>query len=249
MIDRIVLTQHGVREDDLKPAFLMLSGCETDLWKLTRSSDTAGVALQHYENAKKWLQKVYGDASSAPQSSNNVNLESAHRNRHFNAPPSGPRSHRPPAVPLAPDRPLDPALQTLRREIQSLRDQLARQDALLKQTHADKCKAEEELAREHSLRRKLERKLDEAEDAVHLARRMEGYAVDEMKREVEQRKRAEERVQAERERRRAAEKSVETMAIKPLFESLAGMFQKAAQEGLPLACADENLPPPLPPRL
>jgi len=58
------MQQHGVQEDDLKPAFLMLSGCETDLMKMSRSTD-AVASEQHFQRSKEWLQKVYGKSVSA----------------------------------------------------------------------------------------------------------------------------------------------------------------------------------------
>ena len=60
----IVMKEHGVQEDDLKPAFLMLSGCETDLMKMTRSTDGA-LSEEHFKRSREWLQKVYGTLDSS----------------------------------------------------------------------------------------------------------------------------------------------------------------------------------------
>ncbi|KAF7321654.1 40S ribosomal protein [Mycena kentingensis (nom. inval.)] len=52
------LREFNVPDGDLKPVFLLLSGCETDLGKKEKLKD--GDASGHYKNAEKWLQKVYG---------------------------------------------------------------------------------------------------------------------------------------------------------------------------------------------
>jgi hypothetical protein len=57
------MEENGVQEDELKPAFLMLSGCETDLMKMTRSTDGA-LSDEHLKRSKEWLQKVYGKFNS-----------------------------------------------------------------------------------------------------------------------------------------------------------------------------------------
>ena len=63
----IVMKEHGVQEDDLKPAYLMLSGCETDLMKITRSTDGA-LSEEHFKRSREWLQKVYGKLDSSGES-------------------------------------------------------------------------------------------------------------------------------------------------------------------------------------
>ncbi|KAF5370807.1 hypothetical protein D9758_001967 [Tetrapyrgos nigripes] len=50
-----------VSEQDLKPAFLLLAGCETDLGKNNKADTKA--SSHHYSNSQKWLQKVYGSSS------------------------------------------------------------------------------------------------------------------------------------------------------------------------------------------
>ena len=45
----------------MKPAYLMLSGCEADLAKGTEGSDVDPQdASAHYQKSQTWLQKVYG---------------------------------------------------------------------------------------------------------------------------------------------------------------------------------------------
>ncbi|KAM6502472.1 hypothetical protein JOM56_002449 [Amanita muscaria] len=50
-----VLKRHEVHEDNMKPVYLMLSGCEADLAKAEKETTAT-----HYLNAQTWLQKVYG---------------------------------------------------------------------------------------------------------------------------------------------------------------------------------------------
>ncbi|KZT19053.1 hypothetical protein NEOLEDRAFT_75101 [Neolentinus lepideus HHB14362 ss-1] len=56
MID--VLTSAGVPERELKPAYLMLSGCHRDLAQ--RAAQGSDEAAGHLAEAVRWLQKVYG---------------------------------------------------------------------------------------------------------------------------------------------------------------------------------------------
>lgn len=49
---------------DLKPVFLLLSGCEHDIVKNLRASDAqSDVVSKHADRAQKWLHKVYGNSS------------------------------------------------------------------------------------------------------------------------------------------------------------------------------------------
>ena len=59
-----MLTQHGVSKEDLRPAFLMLSGCETDLGRMARAASDhhqkPEISAEHYKKSQQWLQKVFG---------------------------------------------------------------------------------------------------------------------------------------------------------------------------------------------
>ncbi|KAK2463178.1 hypothetical protein APHAL10511_004833 [Amanita phalloides] len=54
-----VLEGQNVGQDEMKPIYLMLSGCETDLAKHNKAHSSI-----HYVNAQTWLQKVYGTYDS-----------------------------------------------------------------------------------------------------------------------------------------------------------------------------------------
>jgi len=260
----IVMTQHNVAENDLKPAFLMLSGCENDLRKRARSSGAhASEVSEHSGKSRQWLQKVYGVNSppqTSPQSTNalGLNITSSSRPvppvqskyKDINAPPIKPtaetaslHSRLDASVPSAPRQhpaPTPPApiqianhsparYRILEREIQSLRDRQARQSTLLSESRSAKRDLEDDFACERNLRRKLERQLGDVEQDLATARRMETYALDQMKREVDTRRRAEERAELERGIRMEFERVSEKRTVKPLFEDLANMFQRAAK--------------------
>ena len=52
----------GLLKDDLKPCFLMLASCYTDLSRESRKSGPEGAeaAREHMDKAKKYFQLVYG---------------------------------------------------------------------------------------------------------------------------------------------------------------------------------------------
>lgn len=249
---------HKVPESELKPAFLMLSGCETDLAKAAKSQGADhSVISTHYHKSQKWLQKVYGlnapsttpNTSSRPPSAPSQSLPQSGQSNHKAhskglTPPRAPASLRSRLDIPAPSAPrqqfaaarLSPNHERiLEREIQSLRDRQNVQSTLLSEARSTKRMLEESAEYERDVRRKLERQLEDTEKERDSARKMEAYALEQMKREVENRRRAEDRAEAERNLRREAEKCAEKRA-KPLLEDLAIMFQRAAQgDGVSLA--------------
>lgn len=60
------LMKRGVSEQDLKPAFLMLSGCEVELAKKAKEKKDTAAASVHYRAAQKWLQRVFGEGAPPP---------------------------------------------------------------------------------------------------------------------------------------------------------------------------------------
>ncbi|KIM92030.1 hypothetical protein PILCRDRAFT_171 [Piloderma croceum F 1598] len=261
-----VMIEHGMSEADLKPAFLMLSSCETELSKRARtpSGENTEASLGHAQKSYHWLQKVYG-ANSSKAGSNQTNhsgltlaarLGPIEKISNVRAPdqiysatstepaakiiidlsddslletPVTPK-HLLAAVPTSPSR-----LRMLERELQSLRD---RETAITTQLHnarSAKRKFEDEFTAERTLRRKLEHKLDDLEGQLDVSKKMEKFALDQMKREVDARRRAEEMAECERNMRREVETAMKAQGTKPLFEDLANMFQRAAKgEGIVL---------------
>ena len=60
-IPNVEFTKRGVARKALKPVYLMLSGCETDMAKMAQASNSDQSVVSEYETAAKaWLQKVFG---------------------------------------------------------------------------------------------------------------------------------------------------------------------------------------------
>ncbi|KAJ6587046.1 hypothetical protein DFH09DRAFT_243836 [Mycena vulgaris] len=202
------LKQFNIPESALKPAFLLLSGCETDLGKIARSKGDPDKVSEHYSNAQKWLHKVYGASppSLAPDSSSVDDLKPASpprapaslRSRIDTSAPSAPRAHPP-----------SPNHRMMEREIQSLRDRHAHNTNVISDMRSSKRKLEDTVEIERDVRRRLQRELDEVVKERDNARRLEGLALDQMKRELDGRRRAEDRADEERELRKRAESSAE----------------------------------------
>lgn len=247
----------GMLESDLKPAFLMLSSCETELCKRSRtpSGENTEASLGHSEKSYHWLQKVYG-ANAESNRTGNFNLAPAARlspkpitkSSNVRTPnhirsatssqptrmiidlsdktpknaPSTPK-HTPAAVPTSPSR-----LKMLERELQSVRDSEKSITTQLHSARSTKRKFEDDFAAERAIRRKLERRLEDLEGQLDVSKKMEKFALEQLKLEVEARRRAEGRAECEREKRREVQNGVKARA-KPLFEDLAEMFQRAAK--------------------
>ncbi|KAJ7346752.1 hypothetical protein DFH08DRAFT_200882 [Mycena albidolilacea] len=222
------LKQFNIPDNDLKPAFLLLSGCETDLGKLARSKGDTDKVAEHYNNAQKWLHRVYGaDIPPPPSPSPSADKSKRKATSPPRAPtslqsridtsgpaPSAPRSHLP-----------TPDARALEREIQSLRDRHSHSVNVLADVRAAKRKLEDAVEVERVVRRRLQRELDEVAKERDKARRMEVLALDQMKREVDSRRRAEDRADEEQKLRKRAERSAE-FAVLP---------RTAAYSGVPIA--------------
>jgi hypothetical protein len=197
------MMEHGISEGDLKPAFLFLSGCETDLAKQARSAQSTVEVAEHYKNARTWLQKVYGSGKT-PAVSQAVGVVKA-------IALSLPRQPKATAQAIdhgAGDKPGDKPNQTtaeavaqqriLEREIRCLRDRQLQQSHLLSETRVAKRKLEDDFDCERDLRYRLQRRLDDTRKELEMARKMEMYALDQVKREVEARRKAEDMARVEK---------------------------------------------------
>ncbi|KAG6887504.1 hypothetical protein C0992_012025 [Termitomyces sp. T32_za158] len=164
------MTAQGMPESDLKPAYLLLSGCETDLAKRVKSA-RPNDAEGHYQRSQRLLQKVYGtfDASARKEPPEN------HR-----APVSRPQHER-----LTKEgTPLDARLE---RELRSLRKERNEQNTLLAELRAAKRKLEADFGYECRGRRRLLRDFDDLQKELTAARKMENEALGQVKREVDAR--------------------------------------------------------------
>jgi chromosome segregation ATPase len=96
-----------------------------------------------------------------------------------------------------------PDLNSLEQEIQSLRKLHDDQEAELVQLRTLKRKLEDDYSYERSIRRKYQRQLDDLEKECKFAHQMERYALDQIKREVITRRKAEEETKLEKKMRQA----------------------------------------------
>ncbi|KII92179.1 hypothetical protein PLICRDRAFT_695614 [Plicaturopsis crispa FD-325 SS-3] len=70
-----MMTDDGARQPDMKPAYLLLSSCEHDLSRHAGPNDPS--AVEHSNNAAKWLRCVYGALGSTgpdPPATNTLGL-------------------------------------------------------------------------------------------------------------------------------------------------------------------------------
>jgi hypothetical protein len=129
------LGKRGVSESELKPAFLFLAGCESDLVRLSKASTNSTAVSEHYAAAQMWLQKVFGKADKKKKS------------------PSLQSSNHRLSQTLASDTDRD-NVGRLKREVQILRDQNAQQAIQLAELRSSKRKIEDDYYYERNLRRK-----------------------------------------------------------------------------------------------
>ncbi|KAJ6500017.1 hypothetical protein C8R47DRAFT_275833 [Mycena vitilis] len=205
------MKQFNIPENDLKPAFLLLSGCETDLGKVARLKGDTDKASEHYSNAQKWLHMVYG-ASAPPLSSDTPSADDSKRIKATTPPraPASLRSRIDTSAPSAPrSHPPSPNHRILEREIQSLRDRHTNNANVIADMRASKRKLEDVVDIERVARRRLERELDDVMKERDNARRLETLALAQMKREVDSRRRAEDMAEGERALRKRAEASAD----------------------------------------
>ncbi|TFK44826.1 hypothetical protein BDQ12DRAFT_717975 [Crucibulum laeve] len=219
-----VMITMQVPEEQLRPAFLMLSGCETD-WAVQVKAEGADVltVAEHYLNAQKWLQKVY--SATRPSRFSQPMPKFTSTSQQSEAPIMSSSIKVKPA-------PTNPHDRIMQREMQSLRDRNAAQAAELLEIRSLKRKLEDEVGQERELRNKMQRQLETAEKERDLSRRLETYALGQVKREVALRRLAEERAEKERQTRMDVQYIAEKRATKPLFEDLANMMYSGAHENM-----------------
>ncbi|THH17715.1 hypothetical protein EW146_g3137 [Bondarzewia mesenterica] len=243
MID--VMKGYGIEETALKPAFLMLSSCHTELGKRARLPDgrETEASLACFEQSRRWLQNVYGTHVSETEHAARAALVSrfAELNKAAASGASATALVAPVArisTPTAPSAAASatPSSQVLEREVKLLRDRQSMHSAELTKARAAKRKSEDAFEHERSMRRRLERHLDELERQLSRSQKKESSAMEQAMSEVKARQRAEEREGAERRARLKAEEGLrerekdvgEKGLVRPLFEELAGIFQRAA---------------------
>jgi predicted RNase H-like nuclease (RuvC/YqgF family) len=137
------LGKRGVSESELKPAYLFLAGCESDLIRLSKATKNQRAVSEHSAAAKMWLQKVFGKTDATK------NHDKENRLPSFQG--------RPWLSQMAPlsDNDRD-NISRLKREIQFLRDQNAQQAQQLARLRSSKRKIEDDYHYERKLRQKYQ---------------------------------------------------------------------------------------------
>jgi len=159
-----------------------------------RKKEPESVIRGHYTAAQEYLQKVFGRADL---------LQSAERN-HDNFHEKGPSgSFYKPDTRTKVTRRFSPQpnLKSSEKEIISLRERHNDQETQLARLRTLKRKLEDDFFYERNMRRKYQRQLDDLEKECEVAHKMERYALDQIKREVATRRKAEEAVKLERKMR------------------------------------------------
>ncbi|KAF9650581.1 hypothetical protein BDM02DRAFT_1345644 [Thelephora ganbajun] len=243
----------GVAEEDMKPTFLMISACHGDQAKSAKDSSGLNTmeSTRHYQLSLKWLQKVYGTSVplqkqgpintsdlagpiSLVENSPLSDVDSSRNGDEQLAPPSRPTFLPAPrnSPPTSPQSPSANRIRVLEHQVDILRERDAHSEKTAAESEALKRKYEQELSHEKSKRRKVQTELDEISAELKTTRRMEKYASDLVKKEVELRRKAEMREKELTKRIEVLEeekKRVSNGGKAVLFEDLANMFQKAAQ--------------------
>jgi hypothetical protein len=209
-----VLNDLGLKACELRPAFLMLSSCHTELWKRTRAQDGSETetSVAHLDMSRRWLQLVYG-LGSEDSPDTLVAVNNASRRDHDVPPERG-----------------DISLGNIQRadsirDLRVLRD--SRLDAEdLANLRCAKRRLEDEVGSERATRRRLERTLHHLEAKVVQAQKRADDAHALVRTEVKSRRRSEQAISEERAKRRSMEVSLEKQAqsAKPLLDGLATLF-------------------------
>ncbi|KAH8832433.1 hypothetical protein DL96DRAFT_1522579 [Flagelloscypha sp. PMI_526] len=206
-----VLKKCTVSEDSLHPVFLLLSGCETELAREAKRQGKSQDASSHYGRAQKYLYKVYGDPAIASSAKTSKPLESSAKKSVSSD------------VRKARDK-----CKILEREIHCLRNKSSQHTQALAEMRSTKRKLLDDLNDERSQRRRIERELKDAEEERDMAKRMETHALDQVKREVESRRRAEDRADTEKRRRQDVENEMANKNPQVLLESIAALCHEVA---------------------
>jgi len=222
----LVLNDLGLRNCDMKPAFLMLSSCHVELWRQTRAADGSETetSAAHLDKSCRWLQLVYGQNNPETTSENSSEVlgtlspvDTTFRSAH--------------GVPSARDRiTSDKSQRTdIERDLQVLRDRQALHVEELARTRETKRRLEDEAAHERITRRRLERTLRDLQTKLVKAQRRADDAHALVRIEAHTRRRCEQVIADERAKRRALEEHLKRQAqgARPLLEGLAGLFQES----------------------
>lgn len=157
-------------DSDLKPVYLLLAACETDLAKLAKAEKKAArVVSSHYASATTWLQKVFGtlpNHASEEDKENRPVLRMAAEEKQITP-------HNP-----TPSSETAKELKNLERELRFLRDKNAQQADQLSQLRSSKRKLADDYHYERNLRRKYQCYVESLQDGYDVAWKMERFALE-----------------------------------------------------------------------
>lgn len=156
------MTEYGMDERSLKPAFLMLFHCETEMAK------TAQRQSEHTGEALKWLQKAYGEQAGVTEpAAGNAPDTHVPKPAIASAPTAAPPTP-PPAAPAA--IPIGPShVRKLQEELALLRSANLGLANEVSTVRAAKRLLEGDMEVERNVRRRLERQLVLKEGVGRLA--------------------------------------------------------------------------------
>lgn len=216
-----VLSDLGLKACELRPAFLMLSSCHTELWRRTRAQDGSETeaSVAHLDKSRRWLQLVYGRLTTELGSEDSPNtlvaINSTSKHAH-DIPPE--REDTTPENTQRADN---------ERDLRVLRDPQFLYTKDLANTRYAKRRLEDEANFERTTqRRRLERTLHDLEAKVVEAQKRVDDAHALVRAEANTRRRCEQAISEERAKRRAMEDSLKRQAqsARPLLDGLAALF-------------------------
>lgn len=150
--------EHGTKEEDLKPAFLMLSACATDVARTLKNGNTKS-SEEYAHKARVWFLKAFGETTSSrvlePEVAKVLDLEPIPF-----APEGAGTSAAEPSSPVDPASLNPPQPGLLHAELVRLRAEKIQLDNRLSVAPASKRRREEDLQAERIVIRRLEHQRD-----------------------------------------------------------------------------------------
>ncbi|KAF7970409.1 hypothetical protein HWV62_24215 [Athelia sp. TMB] len=163
-----VMMEHGTKEEDLKPAFLMLSACATDVARTLKNGNTKS-SEDYAHKARVWFLKAFGGTTSSrvlePEVAKVLYLEPIPF-----APEGAGTSAAEPSSPVDPASLNPPQPGLLHAELVRLRAEKVQLDNRLSVAPASKRRREEDLQAERIVIRRLEHQRDLNADVKQQAR-------------------------------------------------------------------------------
>lgn len=214
-----MLSDLGLKAYELRPAFLMLSSCHTELWRRTCACDGSETeaSAAHLDKSRRWLQFVYGRL--APELVSEDSLDT-----HFTVNNTPRHTHD------VPPQREDITLENTQRA-DSIRDLRVLRDSRLytgdlANMRCAKRRLEDEVSFERAKRRRLERTLHDLEAKVVEAQKRVDNAHALVRAEENTRRRCDRAISEEHAKRRRMEACLERRAqrARPLLDELASLF-------------------------